>query len=490
MPIRVFNSNSLSTITSVGIHALVLLLILPRVASLSASNPENESRNVELIELSPAEQSRLPNPSSSSDIPPLANTPLGDIPVVDSPSQQPPVPNYLNNLPAPPTLPALPALPPLYGNSNIGGLPIASPPPSLRIPQNFTPRSLPLPPQGQTLPPLPGSEISQEPQRPTFEPLKPPVPIDDLINGRNGDRPQPEQVAVNTPSNPNWANNRDTTAPSDDRIGRLVAATLQGADNLRYNGNNTSDQEANQNDIEWMRKTGQLLKRNQIVTIQGTYPRAACGLQLKGSPVYNVVVDGQGNLAQPPFLTRSSGYGILNNQGLQEVRSRGFSQSTRVTVVFTPDPSVCPQIARGTQTPELPDTQTPPVQETPPVTPPSEARRNPPETAPIPQEKPPVTPPSEARRNPPETAPIPQEKPPVTPPSEARRNPPEPAPIPQEKPQVTPPSEARRNVPEPLPPVEPPANVPPAPATGRKEPEASVIPDNGALGNPLPRKEE
>ncbi|MEA5532415.1 energy transducer TonB [Crocosphaera sp. XPORK-15E] len=465
LPIRVFNSNLLSTFTSVGLHGLALFLVVPYLTNLPTGNGSDSAakpKNVNVIELSPAEQNRLPDQSSGSlDMPEFPNTALGDVPVLDSPNFAPSLPAPLSNLPAPPSLPALPPLS-SYGNYS-------------RIPMALPPRSIPItpPPNPSILrPPTPKTELSGiDPQTndprasiPFDRPSLGQGPQDDFFGNPNGTG----EIATNTSSSTGRNN---------------IAENLQnGTENLAYNPQGTERQEARRKDLEWMQQTGVTLKPGQMMTIRGTYPRAACNAKLEGSAVYNVQVNAQGQLAQPPFMTKSSGYPILNNQGLQDVRSQSFSQPTRVTVTFQPDSNICPSIARTEppQTPALPGNDT----EKSPVTPiPIEVRRDPPvKPIPSPEVKPPIEPaPIEVRRDPPvKPIPSPEVKPPIEPvPIEVRRDPPvKPIPSPEVKPPVEPaPIEVRREPPVkpiPSPEVKPP--VEPAPVEVRRYPPPQPVP--------------
>merc|ERR1712054_88772 len=108
---------------------------------------------------------------------------------------------------------------------------------------------------------------------------------------------------------------------------------------------------------------GVTLKATQMKTVRGNYPKAACNLKLEGSAIYNVVVNSNGQLSKPPFITQSSGYGLLNNQGLQQVRALSFPQSTRVKVIFRYDSKICGTgvVEKDTNT----QTQASPIPETP-----------------------------------------------------------------------------------------------------------------------------
>ena len=159
---KLINSNNLSFAASLGIHALILAIILPNFLNNPAQEPKKDLRNVNLIELNPLEQSRLPNLDSSlSSLPELPNpnsssSSLPPLPPMDGihNSTLPPLPS-VSSLPP---LPSLPALPPLSSlpSVNIYSPPVASipSPGRLPIPRNFptsTP-SLPSPPSVPTLP--------------------------------------------------------------------------------------------------------------------------------------------------------------------------------------------------------------------------------------------------------------------------------------------------------------------------------------------------
>ncbi len=339
--IRIVNSNLVSTLVSVGLHGLALFLLVPYVTNLPSSEPEESDKgpiDVPLIELNPNEQSRLPEQNAGlSTMPEFPNSSLGDLPVLDSPSLGSSFPNNFSNLPSPPALPALPPLPPLPSYNNYSRIPIALPPR-----RSFTPpppiRRTPLPPPSlQTptpkTPPVPDEQtppINDPRQNIDFSDPTPVKPNNPLFQ-----RPNDQNPLANNPRLPVRPNNKDQI------IRNLLEDTLKGADSLTYNPQGTKREEARRRDLEWMQQTGVTLKPTQIMRIKGTYPKAACNLKLEGTAIYNVLVNDNGQLRKPPFLTQSSGYGLLNNQGLQQIRSLSFPQSTRVKVIFQYDPKIC-----------------------------------------------------------------------------------------------------------------------------------------------------
>ncbi|MGK7878604.1 MAG: energy transducer TonB [Crocosphaera sp.] len=352
-PLGIINSNLISTVVSVGLHGLALFLLLPYATNLPKSEPEvSESGpiNVPLIELNPNEQNRLPDQNAGlSTMPEFPNSSLGDLPMLDSPSLGSSLPNNFNNLPAPP---ALPPLPPLNSQNNYNRIPIALPPrrsftpppaPISRIPS--PPPSLQTPtPKTPSVPNIENTETLDPRQNIDFGDPTPPKPNNPVF-GQNRPNTQ-DPVATNPrlpvqPNNPPISRNSNNTTNREEQIIRnLVQDTLRGAENLTYNSQGTTRQEARRRDLEWMQQTGVTLK-NQTMDIKGTYPKAACNLKLEGTAIYNVAVNGNGQLIKPPFLTQSSGYGLLNNQGLQQVRSLSFTQPTRVRVSFQYDPKIC-----------------------------------------------------------------------------------------------------------------------------------------------------
>nr|AAW57038.1 hypothetical protein [Crocosphaera subtropica ATCC 51142] len=350
-PIRIFNSNFIPTLVSAGLHGLALFLLVPYVTNLPTSESEETNTgpiNVPLIELNPSEQSRLPDQNSGlSSMPEFPNSTLEDLPLLDSPSLESSLPNNFNNLPSPP---ALPPLPPLNPYNDYSRIPVELPPQrSFPSPPQATIR-LPSPPPSPSLkdptpktPPIPdteSSELANPRQNIDFGDPTPAKPNNPLFQG---DRPTSQNplgnMAVNQPPSSSNANNN--ISRQDEIAKNLLEDTLKGADNLTYNPQGTKREEARRRDLEWMQQTGVTLKPSQMMTIKATYPKAACNLKLEGSAIYNVLVNNNGQLSKPPFMTRSSGYGILNNRGLQEVKSRSFPQSTRVKVTFQYDPQIC-----------------------------------------------------------------------------------------------------------------------------------------------------
>jgi TonB family protein len=137
----------------------------------------------------------------------------------------------------------------------------------------------------------------------------------------------------------------------EQRIRRLVAESIQGAESLIADRTNTSNEEAMRNNLNWMTKVGEV--KPTAITIAGTYPQSACIRRLEGTSVYGVMVDAQGRVTNSPslpYLIKSAGYPVLNQQALKDIRGGSFTNATgqpqpyRVTVNFTYNAKICPSL--------------------------------------------------------------------------------------------------------------------------------------------------
>ncbi|MGP0128987.1 MAG: TonB family protein [cyanobacterium endosymbiont of Rhopalodia musculus] len=362
-------------ITSVGIHALLLGLLLPNLTDLNPlEKSDSNQRDVEIIELTSAEIARLPDQLPLSDIHDSPEISPTDIPpVLDSSSLNPSVPHTFTTLPAPPALPALPALPSLSSPRPSFPRPLPKPQQLFPIaPRPNLPSRLPVPPQPTSELDDSQSSISRFPpisKRPDFGMSKAPVPIDQLINQGGNDSPDTltSEKPINRNVEPPQTAPNSEQARKDKLISNLVRETIEGADNLRYNKDNTTNEDARRNDAQWMAKIGSpVTKQENWQALSGDYPKAACLRHLEGTAVYGVTVNPGGDVAKNPYLIKSSGYGILNQQAFNQIKSTSFStdsqlQHYRVKISFNFDPKICPAVTQSPQnqqdqstTPETP----------------------------------------------------------------------------------------------------------------------------------------
>ncbi|MDB9433813.1 energy transducer TonB [Microcystis aeruginosa] len=393
---KLINSNNLSFAASLGIHGLILAIILPNFLNNPVQEPKKELRNVNLIELNPLEQSRLPSLDSSlSSLPGLPNlnsssSSLPPLPPMDGihNSTLPPLPS-VSSLPP---LPSLPALPPLSSlpSVNIYSPPVASIPSSgrLLIPRNFptsTP-NLPDPPAvttGQGNDNLPRETNNQQLQ-PYFDPYQDNLTLDRLRNSPRSASQQAQEQLNNSLARTPEPNGQ---SPIDEqRRQQLMWEMRERLRSLEADKSNTSNEEAMRNQVDWLARVqktnpnalNELNQPNQgsggitTVNLTGNYPATACSRQLAGTAVYGVTVDAQGRLSSEPQLIKSAGFPIFNQQGAREVRSTRFNNHTgesriyQVRVSFAPNPEVCRGAIANPPKPEGSNLNT---RNSPPVTP-------------------------------------------------------------------------------------------------------------------------
>ena len=459
---RLLNPGSLAIAASIGIHGLFLGVALPSFNDWSKEEQPAVKAPVNVIELTEAERSRLPNLAPTpTQAPEVGSLPLADTSALEPPPLAPSADN-LNSLPTPPYLPSLPSLPPFPYNR----IPVAIAP---RAPYPYIPfRNLAAPPASMPQFPQP---MSNPANRPKFDAIPGPSNPDELINRKpNFDAPA-GQSPVATAS----AGVTPTPLPPG-----LEAS-------LRRDEVNTSDAEAMRNNVDWMAKN-RIGEKPQSLEIAGNYPQAACLKQIEGSAIYGIAVTSQG--MTEPSLIKSSGYPILNQQAVRDSlagvpKQGGYYQ---VKVNYKYNPKICPSlpaIAPPAQSPvPLRNPLTPsairqvPAVNSPLIVPPA-TRQNSPTKTDIP----------EVRRQVPTT---PQPQPSVKPPlPEARRNLPE---TPAPKPATTPLPEARRNLPETPAPqpsdtaVQLPTVAPSPLPSPSLQPTPEALPPATPLGEIAPRK--
>ncbi|MEB3310655.1 MAG: hypothetical protein VKJ02_10515, partial [Snowella sp.] len=326
----------------------VLGMFLPNLNE--EPNANTSRQNVGVIELTEAEQSRLPDTNPAPPIPPVpdgtsfpnsttmlsgtmspndflaANPNVKLPPITETPLPALPSTNYSSNfnalpgqLPPLPPLPALPPypsnLPPLSSYNNLNNIPIARAPVSL--------------------PPLPSSNRSSE-QRPVLPPLPGTQSYFRSIEGDgNNTAPRPNFGVLPPPRGTDFI----TRASQDNGVPNLPGMAPQPE--LQPDGEDTNPQQATVNDLQWRAK---LAKQNngvistgdiESVAITGAYPRAACRSRAEARVIYNVEPSGE----VTPIQT--SRYSIFNQLARQSFQSQRFNKPTRVSVDFNYDPKVC-----------------------------------------------------------------------------------------------------------------------------------------------------
>lgn len=328
---------NIAIFASVGIHAVLLGVVLP---NLHNSKQENSTRRtVPLIELSPLEQTRLPDFSPPlPETPPFPNTPL-DSGINPSFLPPPSTPNYPNDSSITSFYPDLPSVP------------LPPPPPQITFPP--VAKIDPLPPPQQTLP-----------STPTKTPV---VPSTSASESKKSPNTQTNETKPKTPTK------SSPTTIAVVRQQRLVADIRLLGNSLQKNETDTTEQEARKNYNNWLKSIK--AEKAQNLKIAGTYPKDACIRKLEGTTEYGVVVNPEGKVSNLELI-RSAGYPVFNQQALQNITNRSFENKTgkpqphRVEVNFQYDRKICPSLSLpAVETAKTPNQEAKPQQSTPIETP-------------------------------------------------------------------------------------------------------------------------
>jgi TonB family protein len=350
---------------SVGIH-VILGLTLPSYVPVFSNEAPTTRRTVQMLELSEADLSRLPDLSVPT-VPPYIyqQTPL------ESPF---------------PPLPSLPSPPPQESLPLDGTISVAPPSQSLKIPSSSSTRkqtrtrisrnqpSTPFPPMRRNLgipvfpsqrrlPPPLGNPESRSTQ------IEPTPSIDFLarqLRDRNfsvltnprDEPPEPprdkKQVALNLETDP--AANDDDSTPNPEQTPSESEQVVTQQPN--------SEQQSDSTDAEGNKVEPPPLQRRTLIA---SYPKAACQKQLNGTAIYSVVVGADG---KPTNLQQVQRVGdpILDQKAQDQINAQRFLNRTeqpqeyQVSVEFSDQDKVCPKPTppeASEQTPEGSNSPTP-----------------------------------------------------------------------------------------------------------------------------------
>jgi outer membrane biosynthesis protein TonB len=322
------NPSAVSAIASLGAHGLLFLALpfLPDTA-IKATEPEIR-RSVEVMELTPEEQKRLPDFSTLPpiELPPLAQPPkpgesepfsFSDLPKPPSNLPQP-----SDSLLAPPPLPIF--IPPI--------------PPPTQLPYRI---EIPTtPPVAASPQPSPSPEATETPQpNPTAAPEEIP-PVEDGLETPQANAETPEQPSP--------------TPRSEEQIQQdLVARQQELRELYTYNPSGTSVEDGNIAFGTWFREVfGKDYGEGDAKPLQAEttaeYPKLACPLKQSPRAVVGVVVDAANNIVGEPKVLQSSGYRLFNQEALKVVESYEFGNSSGkeqaylLGVKFEYSEEVCP----------------------------------------------------------------------------------------------------------------------------------------------------
>jgi len=412
---KLINPAKLCLLMSIALHLLILKFGLPTIRF----NDDSGRREVSVIELSPEQQSRLPNlypQQQTPDLPDLSNLPDFDSSDPASPFAIPPslIPGIGDSANLPPlTIPPPPIfnLPPITDITlpPVGDLSDLPLPPTIN-PLDFKVEPIKLPPNVGKIPSKPvESDTLEQPTKPVKPPTTAPKP-ETKKPPETKPKATPEEIAAK----------RD--ADAQQRIRNL-------SQSLTKNEAGTSDEDARKNYVGWLAKVKDI--QPNVIEITGTYPRDACIRRLKGSSVFGVVVNAKGEVVALDLI-KGAKYPIFNQQGSKDIGDRILENETaqpkpyQVTVNYEYDSEICPSLTlpsiRRAEEKQKPKTEPAPA---PAPKPESEVKPQP-EAEPAPKPESEVKPQPEA-----EPAPKPESE--VKPKPEA-----EPAPKPDSKPDPEP----------------------------------------------------
>lgn len=323
-----------ATLASLGLHGLILVA-LPFLAGIGLSADEPEIRRpVPVVELTPEEQSRLPDFALS---PPLELPSSSQALPNNNLLKTPATPNFSSSVPAP-SSPSLLAPP----------VPLFVPPPLPPITQ-IPSFSIPFPTLSSR-PARPAAPAEPSP-KPTQSPSASPSPSP----GANAleANPSPTVAVEPGPETPAASPEASPTARTQEQIREDLIARQQELRALyTYNATGTTVEDANVSFANWFYQTLGKKDEDYDKLQQGkmtlSYPRMACPLKQTRSAVVGVVVDAENKIVAEPKVIQSSGYALFNQEALKAVESYTFENTTGaeqpylITVTFEYSKEVCP----------------------------------------------------------------------------------------------------------------------------------------------------
>ena len=349
---KLITPTQISIFISIVIHVLLLRYGFTQLA-IERDNQINIKETVPTIELTPEEQSRLPNLTPELNIPELNKTPLDEniAPFALSPSI-PQNPNLFPDLPS---------------------VPLPPPPNSLPVP-NLPLQQIPLPPLQSlpaiepplpSLPPLPNTDIKLPPIGDTSSlPLPPPVPPAP-VDSTEKPAPPPTEKPSTQPTQPTQPEakkpeeKKPPTPPAEpkpklspaqiaaQRQQKLEQEMRERSRSLQKNTAETTNEEARKNYVAWLSVIKEV--QPEELTFEGTYPRDACIRRLEGTSVYGALVDPQGKVTDLELI-KGAKYPIFNEQASKNISERDLANDTenikpyRITVNFKYNPEICPSL--------------------------------------------------------------------------------------------------------------------------------------------------
>lgn len=326
-----------AALASVGIHGL-FWIVLP-VLPLSSKTAESDKQQpVKVVELSPSEQSRLPEFSANA-FPSNLNLGANALPPVSLPANSSQT-DLFPFLP-PPQQPST-QLPPSTSAPLYNFSPITPPPPatswSFSSPLDLS-RSKNLPLQEATPPapnPNPGLKATPKPEPkaetspfPTAIPVLPSGPLSLSLESPNPTTTPsiPPEPSASSSANSSESTGRPKKIPQS-AIAYQQEKIKEYREKYARNNANTTEPELRANLSSWINSAKEEYKGDSLADqwekkdeITSLYPQSACPAKLQGTAVIGLVVAPEGQPAGEPRVLLSSGYKLLDETALNYVKT-------------------------------------------------------------------------------------------------------------------------------------------------------------------------
>jgi hypothetical protein len=301
---------SIASIASLGIHGALLFLApsLPQGQQAKAEGP----KTVNVVQLTPEEQKRLPNFSKS--IPALSN-PLS--------AANPSLYSSPSGLPNPSSLPPLPpvgspsALPPLPDPTQLWS--------QVKPPTSF---SIPAPPSGTSFPSIPNTPQQLPPPIPAQK--APPKTLPSVNPGEPTESEQPPEASPSPalPSAAEVQRQRDEARASTPSQPPGPAGYIRSIEG-------TSTQEQGQNLIALVTPFATAGQKYEMKTVEETliFPDAVCPKDA-GKAVVSVVVNTADGVIQSSQMLQKSGYGALDKFSEAQAKAKTFAPNSKASLEY------------------------------------------------------------------------------------------------------------------------------------------------------------
>lgn len=305
---------ALAVLASLGAHAL-LAVTLPMWSASGEKQPDTKS--VPVVELSPLEQARLPQPNLFKPLSPLPKTTTKS-----SKTESPGSLGTIGNLEVPANSPPLDATP-LY--------------------------SIPLTP-----PAIPFSGLSATSSLPTRSPARKAEPTKEAEKKPASDKQEDEaKKDTNSGTSKDEATSNAPSTQASDLKSPEKSATGQEteaqklANLFAFNSENTSEEDFQKNAVNFSNYAIDLSQGDlqedwkKLDAIKAPYPKQACQFKhddqaVQGEPWFGVIVKPDGTIAAKPILLKSSGFKGLDDAAAEFVAKQKFEPGKKYQGLYFP----------------------------------------------------------------------------------------------------------------------------------------------------------